>query len=137
MPKGFKGFQKGHKSFWTDELKKKASENHPRYWLGKKRDDPEYLKKISEAHKGQHSSPSTEFKPTGCKGRELLGDKVYRNLHYWVERKLGKPTKCEQCGKDVLTSKQIHWANKSGEYKKDVNDWVRLCVRCHFYKDRK
>lgn len=33
------------------------------YWTGKKRDDPMYLERQSIAHKGQHSSPATEFKP--------------------------------------------------------------------------
>lgn len=57
------------------------------------------------------------------------GDKVgYRALHYWVERQLGKPKKCEFC----LTEKAIfHWANKSGSYLRDKSDWLRLCAKCH------
>lgn len=60
------------------------------------------------------------------------GDEVeYRALHAWVERQLGKPTKCEHCDKDNLVGQQINWANKSGEYKRDITDWIRLCVKCH------
>jgi len=25
----------------------------------------------------------------------------------------------------------IHWHNISGEYKRDVSDWIRLCAKCH------
>ncbi len=85
MPKGIKGFQKGHKSFWSEETKKKFSENHPRYWLGKKRDDPDYLLKISLAHKGQHNSPATEFKKGQIHPKEwqlIKSEKQKANKHY-------------------------------------------------------
>ena len=38
---------------------------------------------------------------------------------------------CEKCGKDGLLGKKIHWANISGEYKRDLFDYMRLCVPCH------
>lgn len=57
------------------------------------------------------------------------GGKVgYRALHYWVERKLGKPKKCEFC---LVEKAKFHWANKSGDYLRNVSDWIRLCVKCH------
>jgi len=66
------------------------------------------------------------------------GDKVgYDALHDWVKRRLGRPTKCEHCGTDGLTGKQIHWANKSGEYLRDLSDWLRLCKHCHDIYDGK
>ena len=62
-------------------------------------------------------------------------DKIgYVGLHLWVGRKLGKPKKCEECG--TTCSKRFHWANKSGEYKRELSDWKRLCVRCHFKMDK-
>jgi hypothetical protein len=60
----------------------------------------------------------------------------YRNLHHWIESILGKPGKCTNCGRDGLVGRRIHWSNKSGLYKKDVSDWVRLCARCHIIHDR-
>lgn len=57
-------------------------------------------------------------------------------LHLWVIRRLGKPTKCEFCGKEGLLGKKIHWANKSHQYKRDLSDWLRLCVSCHFKYDK-
>ena len=60
------------------------------------------------------------------------GDDVgYRALHRWVENKLGKPTTCEECNATNLSGHNIHWANKSGEYKREVSDWIRLCPLCH------
>ena len=59
------------------------------------------------------------------------GDNVsYRSLHKWVERWLGKPTICQFCNKDFL-GREIHWANVSGRYLRDVSDWMRLCKKCH------
>ena len=60
------------------------------------------------------------------------GDKVgYDALHSWVERQLGKPDTCEECGKSKLKGRQIHWANISGDYIRDIADWRRLCAKCH------
>ena len=62
------------------------------------------------------------------------GDDVgYDGLHDWVEKKLGKPRKCESC--DTTEAKVYHWSNKSGKYKRVLDDWQRLCVKCHFYYD--
>lgn len=54
----------------------------------------------------------------------------YRSLHKWVERELGKPTSCESCSK-FGEGHNMHWANISGEYKREVSDWMRLCPQCH------
>lgn len=60
----------------------------------------------------------------------------YHGLHKWVQSKLGKPDTCEYCGKSGLYGKQIHWANKSHHYKRDLSDWLRLCASCHLAYDR-
>ena len=60
------------------------------------------------------------------------GDDVgYEGLHCWVRKHLGRPDRCEFCGKDKLKDKQIHWANKNHKYKRDLKDWLRLCFQCH------
>jgi hypothetical protein len=81
-------------------------------------------------------------KPSWNKGKEFpqlkgkkhfawKGNKVsYRSLHKWVEREIGKPNKCTECEK-VGYGHQMHWANISGLYKRDVADWQRLCAKCH------
>ena len=53
----------------------------------------------------------------------------YSRLHYWVEKELGKPKKCEHCG--TTEARIYHWANKSHRYKKELTDWLRLCRKFH------
>lgn len=60
------------------------------------------------------------------------GDKASMTaIHEWVKRRLGRPMTCVRCGTTVNSFFKIHWANKSGLYKRDLKDWMRLCVPCH------
>lgn len=80
----------------------------------------------------------TQKKLIGDKNSIWKGDKVgYRVLHLWVERYLGKPRFCEECRSSNLKPRQYQWANISKKYKRDLNDWIRLCTKCHtdFDKD--
>lgn len=58
---------------------------------------------------------------------------AYRMLHYWVERRLGKPGFCHHCKR--TDKKYYDWSNISGKYLKDVSDWRRLCRSCHMTLD--
>lgn len=108
------GFQKGHPSYLTEESKKKLAISSSKFWKGRKRPN------ISRE-----------------KGYQWKGDDVgYHALHAWVEKELGKPDTCEHCGKTRLTSRQIHWANKSGKYLRELSDWIRLCAKCHKKYDK-
>ena len=75
------------------------------------------------------------------------GDKVgYIGLHKWVARQVGQPSKCEnpnckyprtsKSGRWLEFPKRFDWANKSGEYKRQLDDWIRLCRSCHIIMDR-
>lgn len=83
--------------------------------------------------KGRHRSINTEFKKgenVGSKHRSWKGDKAeYTSIHSWVSRWKGRPKKCEKCG--TTDKKRYEWANISGEYKRDLNDYIRLCKSCH------
>lgn len=74
--------------------------------------------------------PSSKgIKRPGWHPPNYKGDKVsYSGLHHWLKYHLGKPSKCENCG---LTKSRYEWANVSGEYLRDLDDWVSLCVICH------
>ena len=92
-------------------------------------------RKLSESNIGKHS----EKRPSNANENNYLWKGVnvsYRALHRWVESHRGKPEKCEDCGADNLKGREIHWANKSGKYKRDLNDWMRLCRNCHFKYDK-
>lgn len=66
------------------------------------------------------------------------GDKVsYSGIHKWVSKYFGHPMTCEWCGFETKNSYQIHWANLSGLYRRDREDWARLCAKCHYALDRR
>jgi len=51
----------------------------------------------------------------------------YIAFHQWIYRHKGKATKCEKCD----SIEDVEWANKSHEYKRELNDWIQLCTKCH------
>lgn len=116
-----------------------------KYWLGKKRPDMSLIMKgkkyalgfkQTDEMKRKNSIAHQQEKSYAWKG-ENVG---YSGLHIWVKRYKGTPDTCEHCGKSGLFNKknqtQIHWANKSHKYKRDLEDWIRLCVICHSKYDR-
>lgn len=100
---------------------------------------------------------SRRGKPSGRLGIKILknsgelswewkGDEVgYWGLHAWVYKHLGKAMRCDykNCvyprtnsrGVTYLFPKAFHWANISHEYKRDLKDWIQLCVSCHSQYD--
>lgn len=71
----------------------------------------------------------------GEKNTMWVGDSVsYQGLHCWLIRNYGSPKECSLCG-EVNPIKRYEWANISGEYKRDINDYIRLCKKCHNDKD--
>ena len=107
----------------------------------------ERVRSMNEANRGRPVSAETRKKislavrggKTGRSGAEhhaWLGDKVnYRQLHSWVEREKGKPHYCEHCKNSDLRHRQYQWANKSHKYLRNLEDWIRLCVKCHIAYD--
>jgi len=74
----------------------------------------------------------------GKENNQWRGDDVgYHGLHIWVKKHFGQPTTCEYCGEEGLKGHKIHWANKDHTYKRNLNDWLRLCVPCHSKYDKK
>jgi len=105
------------------------------YWNSKKRvSDYKCIdcnQQISPTKKISRCKPCSGLVRRGTKHHYWKGALVsYRALHHWVVRELGQPTKCEACDKSA-TGHNMHWANISGEYKREVSDWVRLCAKCH------
>jgi len=69
---------------------------------------------------------------TGEKNHKWKGERVsYSGLHHWIVRKLGRPDRCAVCDDDGQPHRSYHWANISKTYKRDLSDWIRLCVKCH------
>ena len=96
---------------------------------------------------GKHHTQATKekigntLKLKGLKSNEKnpmwKGDEVgYSALHIWIEHRLGKPKVCNKCGENN-PDKRYEWSNISGEYKRDIKDWERLCAKCHRIYDRR
>jgi hypothetical protein len=91
----------------------------------------------------QHSIEARQKMSVAKKGKFVgetsplwKGDRVgYGGIHAWIVSVKGKPMSCEDCL--TTAAKAYHWANISGEYKRDANDWKRLCARCHHRFDLK
>ena len=98
-----------------------------------------FIKKGKPVHK--NTIEANRIRLLGKKEEQSIrwaGDDVgYRGIHHWVNMRLGKPDTCEHCGKSGLKGRQIHWANISGNYLRDTNDWIRLCIKCHGIFDTK
>lgn len=96
--------------------------------------------------KGEHRGLKTEIKIGQFKEErhpKWKGDKVgYDGLHSWIQRNYGKAKKCENREKQFLPfacnrkSINFDWANKSLEYRRNMNDWVELCHSCHLKADK-
>jgi hypothetical protein len=94
----------------------------------------EHRQKIAQAITGKKHKKMTREKIS----KQLLGEKAYQwkgdNASYGAKhkrlvRKYGKIDRCEFCGCD--DAKFFDWANISGEYRYQREDWYTLCRKCH------
>ncbi len=122
----------------TVELHGVGTGHNPKSWKNLR---PNYWLTTSEEKKEENrkrvSEWSKNFYADETKHPNWQGDNVrYRSLHRWVIKWLGKPEQCEHCPQKG-TGHKMHWANKSGEYKRRLDDWIRLCPKCHKQYDKK
>jgi len=52
----------------------------------------------------------------------------YHAKHIWLTKTYGRGKTCEECG---IVGRRLHWANISGEYKRNRTDYRELCPSCH------
>lgn len=89
----------------------------------------EHRKRLSERMQEMNA---TRVLLTGAKHHLWIGDDIgYRGLHKWVQRHKGPACnqKCD-CGKQAA-----HWANVSGKYLRELDDYEAMCVSCHHRYD--
>lgn len=89
--------------------------------------------------KGKHFSPSHKAamskNRTGSGNGLWKGDKVgYSAIHRWVRWHKGSAKRCEWC-EITRETKKICWANIDHKYKRDLDDYISLCVKCHKWYD--
>ena len=69
----------------------------------------------------------------GERHQHWKGDAVgYMGVHNWLRRHKPKAGACSNCGRVGRTD----WANISGEYRRDFDDYLELCRSCHIRADR-
>jgi hypothetical protein len=86
--------------------------------------------KLTEAIRRRNQAYAGERHP------RWLADAVdYKQLHKWVNRKLTRTGRCAECGTQPAARRDgragTDWANISGEYHRDLNDWRELCHPCN------
>lgn len=112
----------------------------------------EVLEKISKSKTGHIVSEETKQKiretnirigripPSNYGNFKEVTEKIevrssaYVAIHQWVVREKGRPSKCEHCGTEK--AKRFDWANTDHKYKRDLDDYIRLCVKCHRSYDK-
>jgi len=90
------------------------------------------LKKVNPSWFKKGEVSGTPFPKGHCPANFKEEGVGYDALHDWVNRHAGLAKKCLTCGSTTT----VHWANYSGNYLRDLSDWISLCVPCHRKHDR-
>lgn len=86
--------------------------------------------KARENWERQNAKKAKGGMATGEKNAAWKGDAAsYYAIHLWITRRKGRPSACECCGSQ--TAKKFEWANVDHAYRRDPDDYVRLCTSCH------
>lgn len=100
------------------------------------------VKRYGEKQRGKHVSEETKRKMSenhadvsGEKNPRWTENPTNHAIHLWIKNHKQKTGICTICNKKY---KKTQWANISGEYKRDLDDWFELCYWCHrLYDDIK
>ena len=81
----------------------------------------------------------SEIGKFGEDARRWKGDDAsYVAKHMWLTKHYeNEKTKCQNCGKSKAEVSRLEWANISGEYKRERDDYICLCPSCHRKMDLK
>ena len=88
--------------------------------------------------KGIKCSDETKHKMSiwqqGEKGLNWKGDNAgAQAMHTWVIKWKGRPMVCEVCG--TTKSKKYEWSNVDHSYRRILDDYIRMCTKCHINYD--
>ena len=141
MPKGKKGFQKGHKFFSGGE-KNWFKKGEPSKGIAFKKGNKPYntgLTSKKQPFYGKKHTEETKRKmrlaSLGKKNPAWKGDFAsYAAFHAWVKQHKGKAKKCSDCG---IIKGKIEWSNVNHAYKRRLEDYKERCVKCHRKYDKK
>ena len=73
---------------------------------------------------------------TAEQARRWKGQKAgYHAVHIWLTEHYDKGDSCEECG--TTEASRLEWANISGEYFREREDYRVLCPSCHRLMDNR
>lgn len=89
--------------------------------------------------KGIREAGPREFTPEGrTRFRQATGGEnhygwkgesaSYNSQHHWIRYHRERMNECAECGRSTVATE---WANISGEYRRDLDDYRELCIPCH------
>lgn len=95
----------------------------------------ETREKIRKGHIGKELSKEhkTRIRQGQLEKLKIKPNAKYNAIHEWIRKRKQKPELCEKC----KINKPYDLANLSGNYKRDVQDYLWLCRKCHYHLDRK
>lgn len=64
-----------------------------------------------------------------------IGSENYSAIHKWLERNKEKKYSCQLC--NDTKAKKYEFANLSGNYMRDQEDYLELCTSCHARFDKR
>lgn len=87
----------------------------------------ETKEKLKKSLLGVNTWTKTRF---GNKSSAWKGDSAcLMAKHSFISRTKGTPSKCEHCGTE--NEKWYDWANIDHKYSRNLEDYIRLCRKCH------
>ena len=90
------------------------------------------LKRVSVWNKGKICPQLQGEKQGQWRGE----DASYSSIHRWVRKWKGIPIVCEKCGELKTNDYSIQWANIDHQYRRVLDDYIALCIKCHRKYDR-
>lgn len=95
-----------------------------------------WFKKGVKSHKWtKKQKEKVSIKNKGNKHGMWKGDNAkYCAIHEFISKWKGKPKKCEMCG--TTKAKKYEWANIDHKYSRVLEDYIRMCTKCHLNFDR-
>lgn len=135
--KEFEPWNKGMKNPYSETTLKRMSESKKGTipWIVGKNHSIETRRKISKKVKEAYNNGFVPWNK-GLKGyrsgeinNKWKGDNAsYSAIHKYIQCHKPKPEGCEVCGK---MNCRLELANLSHEYKRDIDDYKYMCVKCH------
>lgn len=118
-------------SYWKDRKFCSRSCQHKAY-KGKNFSPLSQYKKGNKRSKKDEEYRLTKLRETivGVNNPIWKGERAkYHVIHKWVTRWKGKPKLCEMCG--TTAARKFEWANIDHEYRRVLEDYIRMCTKCH------